>query len=84
MRNAKVKQAQFNLDQKRNLKLQTEQALMMEIEQTKSEFQISDDIYNSNSNYPQKSTGGISTGYLSVHIVSEICKVTAVGIFDFT
>ena len=30
----------------------------------KSEFQISDKVYKSNINYPQKSTGGLSTGYL--------------------
>jgi len=37
-RYSKVKQAQFELEKKQNLKLQTEQALMLEIEQTKTDF----------------------------------------------
>jgi len=37
-RYAKIKQAQFELEKKTNLKLQTEQALMLEIDQTKTDF----------------------------------------------
>jgi outer membrane protein TolC len=37
-RYAKIKQAQFELEKKQNLKLQTQQALMLEIDRTKTDF----------------------------------------------
>jgi len=37
-RYAKIKQAQFELEKKKNLRLQTEQALMLEIDRTKTDF----------------------------------------------
>lgn len=48
-RYAKVKQAQFELDESRNLRLQTEQAIMLEYQQTVSEFLISLNTVKNNS-----------------------------------
>ncbi len=48
-RYAKVKQAQFDLDKSRNLKQQTEQALLLDNAQTRTDYQIALNTVKSNS-----------------------------------